>query len=770
MECMILMAIFGAVILSLLYSKSARKRTAAGLVAPPNHTMPAPGSSVRGHQIPTPHPNHKPAQPVQKPTPPRPPEFVISDTALNVMNWVIPRPMFYITPNGGGRYYGASVIDLARPIASNVSGYVPELNYWPQYHDLSPQQRCKYFEWLAGDRSDPNSELGYVFIFFYGLERRLLEGHNRAEIRDEIKRLASIYTESRSFQRYASQLLIFDALRNIQTYKEEELDEVFPLYTRHGKIIEDALYAQLAWYTRADKPISWNLALAIARHDPRSPNSVIFERAKTELETLYARRFEERFPNGFRPKPAARNHKIYYQPASPSLIYEPIGLAPILLENPLGRSAQFKTIIQILIDCLDALKGYSRAVARSIEDELTAELWEKLPPDLKAETPHPDTEQWLNVISEHLDQDGWAHIPAGMLAMLRGIDKRPRLTRVQASGIAETLEAFQLSIEPDPRLTLKPWSWDEIVIVYRDEELNTHLQPESQYAAASLILNLAMMIAAADGDIVEDEIEITLKFIHERFRLSQPEQKRLEALTRALSHAEINLQGMAKRLEETLSEKQRTALGKLLIEVALADGTLDASEKKGMKRAFKVLGLDGEQALQQAEETLTQRTRAMAEPVTVRQGSTIDEGEPIPPRPQSSTAAQEDTSIALDPMAIAKILQETREIAHVLNAALADATPEPDEPIVLAPTSTPQNTLSSGPLQYLESRYQPFLAELTTQKQWSVADFDALSRKHNVMPAGAIDVINDWADEHLGDFLLEGDGPYTVSSELLEEA
>ncbi len=785
MECMIAIAVLVGISLLMLYSLSVRKRTAAALKAQKQTGQQLPTTAAPPQHLFTNNTSNKTAPPqhlltnnTHKQPPVAPPQFIISDSDLTVRSWSIPRPMLYLTANGGGRYYGASVIDLAQPIAQNASGHVQELYYWPQYSELSSQQRHKYFTWLADGRRDPDFELGYVFIFFYGLERRLLEGHNRAEIRAEIMRLAAIYTESRSFQGYASRLLIFDALKSLNAYKQEHLDHVFPLETRNGKVNENALYAQLAWYVRTNTPISSRLALSIARHDPRSPSSVIFDRAKNELETLYARRFEERFPNGFLPTPAAQGHKLDYQPASPTLTYEPINIEPILLENPLGRSSQFKPIIQILIDCLEDLKGYSRAISKSLDDELTAELWEKLPPDLKAETPHPDYQQWLNVVSEYLDPEGWAHIPAGILATLRGIDKRPKLTRVQASGVAETLEVFQLCVEPDPRQTLKPWAWDELVIVFRDDELDAHLKPKSQYAAASLVLNLAMMIAAADGEVSSEEVEVTLEFIHERFRLSQSEQKRLQALTLALAHTDINLQGMAKRLEETLSEGQRSALGKLLIEVALADGVLDTGEKKGLKRAFKVLGLDENEAVEQAEEMLAKRTREMAEPVTVRPDSTTNGGEAIPPRPPTSTTSQADQPIALDPAAIANILRETREIAQVLNAALTDAPEELDELDEPAPApatepttqATPQRTSITGPIQHLESRFHPFLAELTTQKQWSVSDFDALSRKHNLMPTGAIDVINEWADEHLGDFLLEGDGPYNVSHELLEEA
>jgi hypothetical protein len=40
-------------------------------------------------------------------------------------------------------------------------------------------------------------------------------------------------------------------------------------------------------------------------------------------------------------------------------------------------------------------------------------------------------------------------------------------------------------------------------------------------------------------------------------------------------------------------------------------------------------------------------------------------------------------------------------------------------------------------------------------EQLNQDDFTGLARKHNLMPRAAFDDINAWADEELGDFLLE---------------
>jgi hypothetical protein len=73
---------------------------------------------------------------------------------------------------------------------------------------MTPDQRKNYLDWLIGGRSDPEVELGYVFIYFYGLERRVVvDQRNLDEVADELMRLIPIYGASRSFRGYASRLM-----------------------------------------------------------------------------------------------------------------------------------------------------------------------------------------------------------------------------------------------------------------------------------------------------------------------------------------------------------------------------------------------------------------------------------------------------------------------------------------------------------------------------------------------------------------------------------
>jgi hypothetical protein len=67
----------------------------------------------------------------------------------------------------------------------------------------------------------------------------------------------------------------------------------------------------------------------------------------------------------------------------------------------------------------------------------------------------------------------------------------------------------------------------------------------------------------------------------------------------------------------------------------------------------------------------------------------------------------------------------------------------------------------------LEPKYHPVLLHLLERDSWPRADFDVLAKKFQLMPLDAFDAINGWADENLGDFLLEGDDTILVHKELI---
>jgi hypothetical protein len=85
---------------------------------------------------------------------------------------------------------------------------VPRPPYWPSYAELSAQQRWIYLDWLRDVRKPV--DLGYVFVYFYGLERHLVFKDFDAATA-EILLLLEYHSKS-SFPFYAKRALMAAAI------------------------------------------------------------------------------------------------------------------------------------------------------------------------------------------------------------------------------------------------------------------------------------------------------------------------------------------------------------------------------------------------------------------------------------------------------------------------------------------------------------------------------------------------------------------------------
>ncbi|WP_256972078.1 TerB N-terminal domain-containing protein, partial [Paraburkholderia caledonica] len=80
-----------------------------------------------------------------------------------------------------------SLIDESLQVGREEDFTARHLPYYPTYGGASPTARSAYLNWLATGRRHPNADLGYVYLFFYGLERRAaIDARTDPAARDEI--------------------------------------------------------------------------------------------------------------------------------------------------------------------------------------------------------------------------------------------------------------------------------------------------------------------------------------------------------------------------------------------------------------------------------------------------------------------------------------------------------------------------------------------------------------------------------------------------------
>ena len=134
--------------------------------------------------------------------------FLRAHERLDIGFGELSAPLIYATSKAYKGSFDASLVDGSLSVASQSSDRCQPLPYWPTYYDASPEQRRTYLDWLIGGRCDPKVELGYVFIYFYGLERRVLvDQKDFVVVANEMIRLQPIYGASNSFRSYTARLM-----------------------------------------------------------------------------------------------------------------------------------------------------------------------------------------------------------------------------------------------------------------------------------------------------------------------------------------------------------------------------------------------------------------------------------------------------------------------------------------------------------------------------------------------------------------------------------
>jgi hypothetical protein len=130
------------------------------------------------------------------------------------------------------------------------------------------------------------------------------------------------------------------------------------------------------------------------------------------------------------------------------------------------------------------------------------------------------------------------------------------------------------------------------------------------------------------------------------------------------------------------------------------------------------------------------------------------------------------TSFQIDQAKKDLITEQTKRVASLL----ADAISEQEEKEDLDRNSQVGELQSLIGLQSyfpesienLNPSYYSILKEIIKKEIWTIDEFNALVRSHSLMPEGTIDVLNEWADEYLSDFILSVDSePYQVNLTLL---
>lgn len=677
-------------------------------------------------------------------------------------------------------------VNFSRPDLTGRS-----MGYWPAYGDISPAARAAYLDWLADGRRAPDTYIGYVFLFLYGLERRVLAdiaadpslSWELPLIGDEVRRLLGLYGDNGSFRGYAGQFAeVIDLVLAAHTSPERPTPPPLGRRTWPQPV---SLWVELGAFAadRTPVPAEWALAWAWYHPDvyPRTPAS----RCPEEFAALFKRRYTDKHGDGIVVRPAKHAVKLSYYTASAGIGTADLSMdhIPDVIDSPsVGR--QLAAIVDSVTNDLDA---YSRWLGRNPEGRGSLAAAALLP-DALLEQPAGDVQDFRDWVTATLTGTDTAVISGRELLRRWPTASAEKMSKAETVSLAQLLGHFGVGIEPDVRLGGKPITADANVVLFATGPDSAHA-PTPTYTAATTLLHLAAAVSAADGHVSEDEHEHLVAHLETSLQLTAGERTRLHAHLRWLTASEVKLTGLRKRLD-ALSTKERAAIGDTLIMVAAADGVISPEEVSSLIKIYKLLGLDPETVTSRLHATVTGVARpAPADgPVTVRAAGPAPTGYPIPPPPaerapesvEAGTEAVPGHLVALDLATIETKLAETAHVGALLGSIFAqdeenDAGRAAATSAVHAsadggePAAAPQPVASDAPVAGLGAAYSALLRDLGARPTWSRSEYEDLAHRYAVMPDGAVDVLNEAAIEATDEPVLEGDDELEVNTYALQE-
>jgi uncharacterized tellurite resistance protein B-like protein len=655
-----------------------------------------------------------------------------------------------------------SLIDPALPIdldASDVRGQ--GLEYWPSYHTIPPATRTAYLDWLSTGRRRPGANIGFVFLFFYGLERRVLVDIARdpalaselEPIRGEIRGLLDVYgPESGSFLTYASGLLDYIDFRRLQD--DPSLPMPAPSLTANRLPASPLLRAEIGRIVAGGRRLPADRAFAWAWYLPDNTPRTPAIRCTREFIHLFIQRYDEQYPNGLPVPPAKSNVSVEYNPASRDL--GTVSLRHPTIPDAFGLAAPGSRLRRLFDEVTAELDAYSRWIGRNPDAAHTLAAAAMLPRELLQQSTGNvrKLQQWATHI---LGTRSAA--PASAAHLIDLWSPQGRLSKAEATQLTQLLSHMNIGIEPDVRFGGPVFSADDTIIVFRLEP-DAPATTSPEYAAAANLMHLAAAVSKADNEISAEEIEHLMHHLEHALHLGAPERTRLHAHLRWLSRTDLKLTGLRKRFA-SMPLNVRTAMGDLLVTVATADGVVSPGEVTTLSRIYDILGLDPSTVTSRLHGAITS-TKPASGPVTVRPATTPEPGYPIPPRP----TAVEVPSFSLDSAQIQAKLADTAAVSALLSGIFADEEPAAPPP---RPVSPPKSVSTAAPVAGLDAAHSTLFHAIVARTSWPRSEFEALTSKLALMPSGAIDTLNEASYDLAGEPILEGDDPLTVNTYALEE-
>lgn len=711
--------------------------------------------------------------------------WIPPDTQVSVQGRVIEGGMIYLgsdAPSATGYWTEPCLIDPDLSVNwRNPDRRGLTLDPWPSYHDADPRARAAFLEWLAGSRSDDLFDIGYVLMFFFGLERRLLVdigsdlGHPEIPvIAAEILRLAAIYGHDETISTHAFSLL---ALLEALAFRQADVlsDQTAPDETWERSTL--SVLIGLGKLAAADSKTPPDWALSYLYHHPETNLRTAAHRCPAEFGELFMERYRTRYRGGMKIRRPAHDLRLGYEPASHGFRgFTFPGFGGLGGDHRLGGDFEFgyngtveialdgipdvsqltapiKKLWKLAGECADELDAYSRFIGKHPDRAQSAAAICLLPHVLLEARGGPILDQLRSWTSETLAGRSTTVVALADLVAQWSPGHNGKLTAGEAKALAALLGRLGVGIEPDVRCgapTPKPGG-SAVLFPLPDGVGDT---PSDAYHPAKGLLHLAAVVAGADGWISPSRLSFAVEHIGRTYNLDTAERRRAGAHMEFLATGRLGMYGVKEKVGAIPAEG-RAGVGRFLVALAMSDGAASPKQITALEKMFGHLGLDDAELYRQLH------------------GLHLDDPAPVAlwdtqsaPRwaiPDTASSARPFSPRPLDAEKVQVRLAETARVSSFLAGIFTEENPAEAAP---APTDPDFGSIVEG----LDGAHGRLLSAMASEPEWErrAAEQMAVSLGLPLLD-GALDVINEISMDTCGEPVVEGFDPVVLNPYAVKE-
>lgn len=610
-------------------------------------------------------------------------------------------------------------------------------NYWPSFSDISAPGRRAYLNWLAEGRSHPDCDIGLVFLFFYGLERRVIFDTAKdpaiktewPTIARELRRLLAIYGQrSGSFLRYAGELLNWIELDGVSSNAKLYL-EPLPSFPR-GYELPAYLKLALGQASLDRAPLPGELALAWVRLNPQSGLRTAATRCPDEFEQLFLQRYREVLGRGLVLPKNRTKLKFVYQPASAGFNGATISLGFGDVPDVTALTAPIRTLMEIANQCTDELGAFSRLVGKDASARASLDGLLQLPATLWP----AEAQKRIEALKGSMQAGSLTQRLDAVIALLGGSNQALNRDRVRA--LARALQDVGIGMEPDVLAGARAPGAADPVVLFALSPGEASASDTDAYRTAALTLQLASAVAHADGSISEQETLHLRKEIELWSHLTPRSRERLHAHLSWLVSSPMTLAGLKKKLDP-LEQSAKQVVATFMATLAQADGMVSPDEVKFLEKVYKALGVEPRQVFSDVHAVGTGKA------------------------PSAPTAT---TGFRLDAARIAELEKDTARVSALLSEIFTEETVPPPA----APPVEVEPTPDSG-LLGLDEAHSALVRLMLSRPQWSRTELEDAASDLELMLDGALEQVNEACFDAHDIPLSEGEDPIDIHPEALEK-